>query len=64
MTAHDASPRHLAFLGSALGLPLVALGVDRFGQSGSQPDVYCWLDLSADAIAEAAIRGLWRAGAR
>ena len=64
VTAHDASPRHLAFLGAALGLPLVALGVDRFGQSGSQPDVYSWLDLSADAIAEAAIRGLWRAGAR
>jgi pyruvate dehydrogenase E1 component len=50
----------LAFLGSAFSSPLIPLGVDRFGQCGSQPEVYEWLDLSAEAIAEAAIAGLWR----
>ena len=60
VTVHDAAPHALAFLGAALGMPLIPLGVDRFGQSGSQPDVFEWLDLSPDAIAEAAIAGLWR----
>jgi pyruvate dehydrogenase E1 component len=60
VTVHDAAPHALAFLGAALGMPLIPLGVDRFGQTGSQPDVYDWLDLSPEAIAEAAIAGLWR----
>ena len=60
VTAHDAAPHALAFLGSAFGAPLIPLGVDRFGQCGSQPEIFEWLDLSAAAIAEAAIAGLWR----
>ena len=60
ITVHDAAPHALAFLGSAFSSPLIPLGVDRFGQCGSQPEVYEWLDLSAEAIAEAAIAGLWR----
>ena len=60
ITVHDAAPHALAFLGSAFAAPLIPLGVDRFGQCGSQPDIYEWLDLSAEAIAEAAIAGLWR----
>ena len=60
VTVHDAAPHALAFLGAAFGCPLIPLGVDRFGQCGSQPEVYEWLDLSAEAIAEAAIAGLWR----
>ncbi len=60
VTVHDAAPHALAFLGSAFSSPLISLGVDRFGQCGSQPEVYEWLDLSAEAIAEAAIAGLWR----
>jgi pyruvate dehydrogenase E1 component len=63
VTVHDAAPHALAFLGSALGTPVIPLGVDRFGQCGSQPEIYDWLDLSAEAIAEAAIAGLWRPGA-
>ncbi len=63
VTVHDAAPHALAFLGAAFGSPLIPLGVDRFGQCGSQPEVYEWLDLSAEAIAEAAIAGLWRPGA-
>lgn len=63
ITVHDAAPHALSFLGAAFGTPLIPLGVDRFGQCGSQPEVYEWLDLSASAIAEAAIAGLWRPGA-
>ena len=40
---------------AAFSAPLIPLGVDRFGQCGSQPEVYEWLDISASAIAEAAI---------
>jgi pyruvate dehydrogenase E1 component len=60
VTVHDAAPHALSFLGSAFAAPLIPLGVDRFGQCGSQPEVYEWYDLSAEAIAEAAIAGLWR----
>jgi pyruvate dehydrogenase E1 component len=63
VTVHDAAPHALSFLGAAFGAPLIPLGVDRFGQCGSQPEVYEWLDISASAIAEAAIAGLWRPGA-
>jgi pyruvate dehydrogenase E1 component len=59
VTVHDAAPHALSFLGAAFRAPLIPLGVDRFGQCGSQPEVYEWLDLSAEAIAEAAIAGLW-----
>ena len=45
----------LAFLSAALGMALVPLGVDRFGQCGSQPAVYDWLGISGEAIAESAI---------
>ena len=60
VTVHDAAPHALSFLGAAFAAPLIPLGVDRFGQCGSQPEVYEWLDLNAEAIAEAAIAGLWR----
>ncbi len=36
-------------------MALVPLGVDRFGQCGSQPAVYGWLGISGEAIAESAI---------
>jgi pyruvate dehydrogenase E1 component len=54
----DGASHSLAFLGSALGRKQVTLGVDRFGQSGSLPDVYDAYDLSPDAIASAAIAAL------
>jgi pyruvate dehydrogenase E1 component len=54
----DGASHALAFLGSALGRKQVALGVDRFGQSGSLPDVYEEYDLSPDAIASAAVAAL------
>jgi len=54
----DGASHALAFIGSALGQRQVTLGVDRFGQSGSLPDVYEAYDLSADAIASAAVAAL------
>jgi len=44
----------LAFLGGALGVPQLALGVDSFGQSGTRPDLYRHYGIDADAIVRAA----------
>jgi len=46
-TVHDASSHALAWLGSALGVPCVSLGVDRFGQSGTVADLYEEHDLTS-----------------
>ena len=54
MTVHDASSHALAWLGSALGVPAIPLGVDAFGQSGSVRELYAQHDLDADAIVDAA----------
>jgi pyruvate dehydrogenase E1 component len=58
VSAIDGASHSLAFLGSALGVQQVALGVDEFGQSGSLADVYDAHDVSADAIAGAAIAAM------
>jgi pyruvate dehydrogenase E1 component len=58
VTVADGASHSLAFLGGCLGMRTVPLGVDRFGQSGSQPAVYEAYDLSADAIATAALVAL------
>ena len=58
VTVQDAAPHALAFLSGALGMPLVPLGVDRFGQVGSQGAIYDWFDISAEAICEAALGAL------
>jgi len=58
VTVQDAAPHALAFLAGALAMPLVPLGVDRFGQVGSQAAVYDWFDISAEAICEAALGAL------
>jgi pyruvate dehydrogenase E1 component len=54
VTVHDASSHALAWLGSALGVPAVPLGVDGFGQSGSVSELYELHDLMPDSIADAA----------
>jgi pyruvate dehydrogenase E1 component len=56
----DGASHALAFLGGCLGMRTVPLGVDRFGQCGSQPEVYEAYDLSPDAIATAALIALER----
>jgi pyruvate dehydrogenase E1 component len=58
VTVIDGASHALAFLGGALGTKVVPLGVDRFGQVGSQPALYDEYDLSADAIVTAALVAL------
>ena len=50
----DGHSQALAFLGSALGVPQLPLGVDHFGQSGGLADLYRHYGLDAGAIAGAA----------
>jgi pyruvate dehydrogenase E1 component len=58
VTVIDGSSHALSFLGSALGTRCVPLGVDRFGQTGSQPEVYAAYGIDAAAIATAALVAL------
>ena len=51
----DGASHSLAFLGGAAGTRQVTLGVDAFGQSGGLGEVYDAYDVSADAIASAAV---------
>jgi pyruvate dehydrogenase E1 component len=51
----DGHSHALAFLGGALGVPQLALGVDTFGQSGTRSDLYRHYGIDADAIARAAM---------
>jgi pyruvate dehydrogenase E1 component len=50
----DGHSHGLAFLGSALGVPQLALGVDHFGQSGSRRDLYAHYGIDAPSILQAA----------
>ena len=58
VTVIDGASHALAWLGGALGVRGIALGVDRFGQTGSQPAIYDAYGLSASAIATAALVAL------
>jgi pyruvate dehydrogenase E1 component len=58
VTVIDGASHALAFVGSALGTRAVPLGVDAFGQTGSQPELYDAYDISPDAIATAALVAL------
>ncbi|HUH06222.1 MAG TPA: hypothetical protein VML96_00310 [Egibacteraceae bacterium] len=58
VTVHDAASHAMAWLGSALGAPAVALGVDAFGQSGTVADLYEAHDLVPGAIVNAALAAL------
>ncbi len=51
----DGHPHALAFLGGALGVPQLALGVDHFGQSGARRDLYGHYGIDARAIVRAAL---------
>jgi pyruvate dehydrogenase E1 component len=50
----DGHSHALAFLGGALGVPQLALGVDTFGQSGTRADLYRHYGIDAAAIVRAA----------
>jgi len=55
VTIHDGASHSLAWLGSAMGVAAVSLGVDSFGQSGTVPDLYQLFDLTAGSIVNAAL---------
>lgn len=55
VTVMDGHPHALSFLGSAFGAKTVALGVDRYGQSGTRQDLYQHYQIGAAAIVRAAI---------
>jgi pyruvate dehydrogenase E1 component len=50
----DGHSHALAWLGTALGVPHVPLGVDGFGQSGARADLYRHYGIDSDSIARAA----------
>lgn len=58
VTVHDAASHAMAWLGSALGVPAVSLGVDAFGQSGTVHDLYAAHDLDPGSIVNAALAAL------
>ncbi len=58
VTVHDAASHALSWLGSALGVPAVSLGVDTFGQSGTVADLYRAHDLDSGSIVNAALAAL------
>ena len=58
VTVHDASSHAMAWLGSALPVPWVPLGVDQFGQSGSVHELYGLHDLLPGHIVNAALAAL------
>jgi pyruvate dehydrogenase E1 component len=58
VTVHDAASHALSWLGSALGVPAVSLGVDGFGQSGTVADLYRANDLDSGSIVNAALAAL------
>jgi pyruvate dehydrogenase E1 component len=58
VTVHDAASHAMSWLGSALGVPCVPLGVDQFGQSGSVHELYELNDLLPGSIVNAALAAL------
>jgi pyruvate dehydrogenase E1 component len=54
VSVQDGHSHALAFLGGALGVPQLALGVDDFGQSGSRADLYRHYGIDAPAIVASA----------
>jgi pyruvate dehydrogenase E1 component len=53
VTLCDAAPASLSWLGGVLGNRVAPLGVERFGQTGSLPDLYAAYRLDGDAVTEA-----------
>lgn len=62
VTVMDGSAHALSWLGSVFGTPVIPLGVNRFGQSGSRPDLYRHYGIDADAIVNAALEAINRVG--
>ena len=58
VTVQDGASHSMGFLGSVWGVPVVPLGVDEFGQSGSRADLYHATGIDADQIVNAAMLAL------
>jgi pyruvate dehydrogenase E1 component len=58
VTVIDGASHTLGFLGAAFGAPVVPLGMDRFGQSGTIQDLYAYAGIDTDHIVEAALVAL------
>lgn len=58
VTVIDGSSHALAWLGSALGTRCVPLGVDEFGQTGSQRELYAEYGIDAESVTTAALVAL------
>ena len=58
VTVHDASSHAMAWVGSALGVPAVPVGVDQFGQSGTIAELYELHDLTSGSVVNAALAAL------
>lgn len=58
VTVQDGASHSLAFLGSIWGVPVVPLGVDEFGQSGTRAALYRTTGIDADQIVNAALLAL------
>ena len=55
VTVHDASSHAMAWLGSALGVTAMSIGVDSFGQSGSVDELYELYNITPSMIVNAAL---------
>jgi len=62
VSVHDAASHSLAWVGSALGSPQYALGVDRFGESGTIADLHEVTGISAGNIVNASLIAISEAG--
>ncbi|TRZ56363.1 MAG: pyruvate dehydrogenase [Streptomycetaceae bacterium] len=58
VSVHDGASHAMAWLGSALGMPQVAMGVDSFGQSGTIGELYKIHDLDSGSIVNGALAAL------
>lgn len=64
VSVHDAASHSLAWLGSALGTRQIALGVDRFGESGEIADLHELTGISAGSIVNAALISIYESEQR
>ncbi|MFN8620753.1 MAG: pyruvate dehydrogenase [Chloroflexota bacterium] len=55
VTVLDGASHALSFLGGAFGAPVVPLGSDKFGQTGTIPDLYASMGFDTPHIVEAAL---------
>jgi pyruvate dehydrogenase E1 component len=58
LTVQDASSHALSWLGSVFGQPVVPIGVDRFGESGTIDELYESFGLLSDQIVNAGIAAI------